>query len=164
MESLQRGRYRARLAGSAKDVARAQALRHLCFHRRAGSDADAFDSDCLHVLVEDRESGDLVREELRLHADLDQPAARHTVLVQQREVHGAAADPLEQGDAELLLERVRVVTVPGREFGMDGHLRLSYCGAKADVIEGAKRVCWALDPAAPKTIKIGDKEVTRTWL
>lgn len=60
MESLQRGRYRARLAGSAKDVARAQALRHLCFHRCAGSDADAFDSACLHVLVEDRESGDLV--------------------------------------------------------------------------------------------------------
>jgi len=63
-----------------------------------------------------------------------------------------------------LLEKALVVTVPGSEFGMEGHLRLSYCGPKADVVEGARRICWALDPAAPKTIKLGTKEVTRSWL
>ncbi|HOX22723.1 MAG TPA: pyridoxal phosphate-dependent aminotransferase [Elusimicrobiales bacterium] len=63
-----------------------------------------------------------------------------------------------------LLEKALVVTVPGSEFGMEGYLRLSYCGPKADVVEGAKRICWALDSSAPKTIKLGDKEVTRTWL
>lgn len=63
-----------------------------------------------------------------------------------------------------LLEKALVVTVPGSEFGMEGYLRLSYCGPKEAVVEGARRICWALDPNAPKTIKLGNKEVTRTWL
>src|SRR5574340_1208003 len=54
--------------------------------------------------------------------------------------------------AKLLLDKVRVVTVPGKEFGMEGHLRLSYCGATKEIIEGIERIKWALDPNAPNEL------------
>ncbi|SLN18841.1 GNAT family N-acetyltransferase [Roseisalinus antarcticus] len=57
---LARGPYRARIAESAADVRRAQGLRHLCFRRGPGMDADGFDAACDHVLVEDVSSGQLV--------------------------------------------------------------------------------------------------------
>jgi len=47
--------------------------------------------------------------------------------------------------SKLLLDRAMVVTVPGSEFGMDGHLRLSYCGSEKDIIEGATRIRELLD-------------------
>jgi aspartate aminotransferase len=62
-----------------------------------------------------------------------------------------------------LLEKACVVTVPGREFGAENHLRLSYCGSKADAVEGVARIRWALDPSAPKEIRIGGKTVVRDW-
>jgi aspartate aminotransferase len=62
-----------------------------------------------------------------------------------------------------LLEKAFVVTVPGREFGAENHLRLSYCGARADVVEGVARIRWALDPASPKEIRIGEKTAVRDW-
>ncbi len=65
--------------------------------------------------------------------------------------------------AMFLLSKARVVTVPGKDFGLEGHLRLSYAGSTADVAEGMKRIRWALDPAAPKEIQIGGKTVTRDW-
>ena len=46
----------------------------------------------------------------------------------------------------LLLDKVRVVTVPGREFGMEGHLRMSFCGTIKEITEGIERIKWALDP------------------
>lgn len=66
MLRLRRGRYAARLATGAGDLDRAQALRHLSFRAArgldapGGRDADAFDADCLHVLVEDCRSDTLV--------------------------------------------------------------------------------------------------------
>ena len=54
--------------------------------------------------------------------------------------------------------------MPGKDFGLEGHLRLSYAGSTADVVEGMKRIRWALDPATAKAIQIGDKTVTRDWL
>ncbi len=45
----------------------------------------------------------------------------------------------------LLLEKAMVVAVPGVEFGLDGHLRLSYCGAEKDIIEGVSRIRKVLD-------------------
>jgi|WetSurMetagenome_2_1015567.scaffolds.fasta_scaffold56237_2 aspartate aminotransferase len=63
-----------------------------------------------------------------------------------------------------LLSKARVVTVPGRDFGLEGYLRLSYAGNTADVVEGVARIRWALDPSAPKDIRIGDKTVVRDWL
>jgi aspartate aminotransferase len=65
--------------------------------------------------------------------------------------------------AELLLERVRVVTVPGREFGMDGHLRLSYCGTIKEITEGLERIQWALDPQAPNELILGERKLVRDW-
>jgi len=72
-----------------------------------------------------------------------------------------------QNSAELanfLLEKTFVVTVPGVDFGMEGHLRLSYAGSIKDVIEGIKRIRWALDPEAPNEIYIGDRKYIRDWM
>jgi aspartate aminotransferase len=63
----------------------------------------------------------------------------------------------------LLLDKVRVVTVPGREFGMEGHLRLSYCGTIKEIIEGIDRIKWALDPSAPNELFLGDRKLVRDW-
>jgi aspartate aminotransferase len=65
--------------------------------------------------------------------------------------------------AELLLERVRVVTVPGKEFGMDGYLRLSYCGTIKEIMDGIERIKWALDPSAPNELFVGDRKLVRDW-
>jgi aspartate aminotransferase len=66
--------------------------------------------------------------------------------------------------SEFLLKKALVVTVPGREFGREGHLRLSYSGTIKDVTEGVARIRWALDPKSPAEIYIGDRRVVRDWL
>lgn len=66
--------------------------------------------------------------------------------------------------ANFLLKRALVVTVPGKEFGMEGHLRLSFSGTVKDITEGIKRVKWALDPNAPNEIYIGDRKMIRDWM
>lgn len=66
--------------------------------------------------------------------------------------------------AAFLLSKALVVTVPGKEFGAEGFLRLSYCGAVKDITEGIKRIRWALDPEAPNEIYIGDRRMVRDWL
>ena len=66
--------------------------------------------------------------------------------------------------AALLLNKALVVTVPGKDFGAEGHLRLSYCGTAKQITEGIKRIRWALDPEAPNEIYIGDRRVVRDWL
>jgi aspartate aminotransferase len=75
----------------------------------------------------------------------------------------SAYEKSSQKLAELLLERVRVVTVPGKEFGMDGHLRLSYCGTIKEIMEGVERIKWALDPNAPNELFLGDRKLVRDW-
>ncbi len=66
--------------------------------------------------------------------------------------------------ANVLLKKAMVVTVPGKEFGMEGHLRLSYAGTIKDVTEGIARIRWALDPTSPSEIYIGDKKMVRDWM
>lgn len=66
--------------------------------------------------------------------------------------------------AQFLLDKALVVTVPGKEFGFEGHLRLSFCGSVKDVTEGVRRMRWALDPSAPNEIFIGDRRCVRDWL
>src|ERR1039458_4641757 len=61
--------------------------------------------------------------------------------------------------SRMLLEKVRVVTVPGKEFGMEGHLRLSFCGTAKDVTEGIERIKWALDPNAPNELYLGNRKL-----
>ncbi|MDE3166888.1 MAG: pyridoxal phosphate-dependent aminotransferase [Acidobacteriota bacterium] len=65
--------------------------------------------------------------------------------------------------SRMLLEKVRVVTVPGREFGMEGHLRLSYCGTLKEITEGIDRIKWALDPEAPNELYLGGRKLVRDW-
>ena len=67
------------------------------------------------------------------------------------------------GLSKFLLDKALVVTVPGREFGMEGHLRLSFAGSVKDVTEGVARMRWALDPTAPTEIYIGDRKRVREW-
>jgi aspartate aminotransferase len=63
--------------------------------------------------------------------------------------------------AARFLDRIQVVTVPGIEFGMEGFLRLSYCGSIEDVREGVRRIKWLLDPEGPGTLEARGKVFTR---
>jgi aspartate aminotransferase len=66
--------------------------------------------------------------------------------------------------SKLLLNKALVVTVPGKEFGMEGYLRLSYAGSVKDIKEGIERIKWVLDPTSPNEIYIGDRKLVRDWL
>ena len=66
--------------------------------------------------------------------------------------------------ADLLLNEVRVVTVPGKDFGFEGHLRLSYCGTIRDITEGLDRIKWALDPNSANELYLGDRKLVREWV
>ena len=63
-----------------------------------------------------------------------------------------------------LLEKVQVLAVPGKEFGMEGYLRLSTCGTIKDITEGIDRMKWVLDPNSPNELYIGDRKLVRDWL
>jgi aspartate aminotransferase len=73
-----------------------------------------------------------------------------------------SADSVEL--SRFLLNKALVATVPGKEFGMEGHLRLSFSGTVKDVIDGIARIKWALDPNSPNEIYIGDRKRIRDWL
>ena len=66
--------------------------------------------------------------------------------------------------ANMLLKEVRVVTVPGKEFGFEGHLRLSYCGTIREITEGLDRIKWALDPNSANELYLGDRKLVREWV
>jgi len=66
--------------------------------------------------------------------------------------------------AYFLLDKVRVITVPGVEFGLDGWLRLSTCGSIKEITEGIERIKWALDPNSPNELYIGERKLVRDWL
>ena len=65
--------------------------------------------------------------------------------------------------SQFLLEKVRVLTVPGVEFGMEGHLRISFCGSIKDITEGIERIKWAVDPDSPNELYIGERKLVRDW-
>ena len=66
--------------------------------------------------------------------------------------------------SKFLLKNAKVVVVPGKEFGMEGHIRISFAGSANQVSEGISRIRWALDPTAPNEIYIGDKRTVRDWM
>jgi aspartate aminotransferase len=66
--------------------------------------------------------------------------------------------------ANFLLQKVRVVAVPGKEFGFEGHLRLSYCGTMKDITEGLERIQWALDSNSANELYLGDRKLVRDWM
>jgi aspartate aminotransferase len=65
--------------------------------------------------------------------------------------------------SEFLIDKVMVLTVPGAEFGLEGYLRLSYCGTIKEIQEGIERMKWALDPNSPNELYIGDRKLVRDW-
>ena len=72
----------------------------------------------------------------------------------------------EKNSTELsnfLIDKIQVLTVPGVEFGLDGFLRLSYCGSVKEIKEGIERMKWALDPNSPNELYIGDRKLVRDW-
>jgi aspartate aminotransferase len=117
-----------------------------------------------------------VAESLRLATE----AQRDVLLQELRSFEGVHVTPPQgtfyclpdfraySGDSEelsrFLLDKALVVTVPGKEFGAEGHLRLSFCGPAKDVVEGVRRMRWALDPSAPNEISIGGRRIVRDWL
>lgn len=66
--------------------------------------------------------------------------------------------------SRFLLNKALVVTVPGKDFGMEGHIRLSFSGSVKEITEGMERIRWALDPSSPNEIYIGDRKLIRDWL
>jgi aspartate aminotransferase len=66
--------------------------------------------------------------------------------------------------SQFLLDKVRVVTVPGKEFGMEGRLRMSYCGTLKEIKEGLERVQWALDPESANELYLGTRKLVRDWV
>lgn len=65
--------------------------------------------------------------------------------------------------SKFLLDKVQVLAMPGIEFGMEGYLRLSYCGSIKDITEGIERIKWALDPNSPNELYIGERKLVRDW-
>lgn len=65
--------------------------------------------------------------------------------------------------ARFLLDKVWVATVPGKDFGKDGYLRLSTCGTIKDITEGVERIKWALDHNSPNELYIGERKLVRDW-
>ncbi len=65
--------------------------------------------------------------------------------------------------SKFLLDKVRVLTMPGKEFGMDGFLRISFCGSIKDINEGIERMKWAIDPDSPNELYIGERKLVRDW-
>jgi aspartate aminotransferase len=63
--------------------------------------------------------------------------------------------------AEYILEKVKVVLVPGNQFGMNTHMRISTCGSEEDIIEGIRRIRWALDDSMTEPIKIGNEMIEK---
>jgi aspartate aminotransferase len=117
-----------------------------------------------------------VVEALRLHIQNN----RDVVLQEMRTFHGMRLIPpdgtfyalpdmraFNRDSVEIsrfLLKKAMVVTVPGREFGMEGHIRISFAGSVKDLTEGIARIKWVLDPSSPNEIYIGDKKMVRDWM
>ncbi|MCE1189001.1 MAG: pyridoxal phosphate-dependent aminotransferase [Ignavibacteria bacterium] len=66
--------------------------------------------------------------------------------------------------SNLLIDKVMVLTMPGIEFGMEGYLRISFCGSIKDITEGIERIKWVLDPESPNELYIGDRKLVRDWI
>ena len=47
--------------------------------------------------------------------------------------------------ADYLIDKAEVVTVPGKEFGIEGYLRISFCGGEDELSEGLERIKKALE-------------------
>jgi len=104
---------------------------------------------------------DVVLQELKTFngARLIEPKGTFYALIDLRAFNGNSIEL-----SKFLLKKALVVTVPGKEFGMDGHIRISFAGSVKDITEGIARIKWALDLTSPNEIYIGDKKMIRDWM
>ena len=104
---------------------------------------------------------DVVLQEMRTFngARLIEPKGTFYALPDLRAFNGNSVEV-----SRFLLKKAMVVTVPGKEFGMEGHIRISFAGSVKDITEGIARIKWALDPTSPNEIYIGDKKMIRDWM
>jgi len=104
---------------------------------------------------------DVLLQEMRTFngVRLIEPAGTFYALPDMRAFSGDSVEV-----SRFLLKKAMVVTVPGREFGMEGHIRISFAGSVNDVTEGIARIKWALDSTSPNEIYIGDKRMIRDWM
>jgi len=109
---------------------------------------------------------DILMQELRSFTDVRcfKPEGTFYALPDFRGYCGSALVKNSVELAKFLLKKALVVTVPGKEFGIEGHLRLSYAGSVKDLTEGFERMKWAIDPNAPSDIYIGDRKLIRDWM
>ena len=59
-------------------------------------------------------------------------------------------NPDSQALAQYLLEKALVAVVPGAAFGMDGHLRISFCADEESIVQGVRRIKKALENISKK--------------
>jgi len=104
---------------------------------------------------------DIVLQELRTFngVRLIPPGGTFYALLDLRAFNGNSVEL-----SKFILKKALVVTVPGKEFGMEGHIRISFAGSVKDLTEGIARIKWTLDPTSPNEIYIGDKKMIRDWL
>lgn len=104
---------------------------------------------------------DVVLQEMRTFtgARLIEPKGTFYALPDLRAFNGKSIEL-----SKFLLKKALVVTVPGKEFGMEGHIRISFAGSVKDITEGIARIKWALDQTSPNEIYIGDKKMVRDWM
>jgi len=109
---------------------------------------------------------DILMQELRSFTDVRcfKPEGTFYALPDFRAYCGTALVKNSVELSKFLLKKALVVTVPGKDFGIEGHLRLSYAGSVKDLTEGFERMKWALDPNAPSDIYIGDRKLIRDWM
>ncbi len=104
---------------------------------------------------------DVVLQEMKTFngARLIEPKGTFYALLDLRAFNGNSVEL-----SRFLLKKALVVTVPGKEFGMEGHIRISFAGSVKDITEGIARIKWALDSTSPNEIYIGDKKMIRDWM
>jgi len=66
--------------------------------------------------------------------------------------------------SNFLIDKVGVLTVPGVEFGMEGFLRISFCGSLKDITEGIERIKWALELNFANENFVRDKALVEDWV
>ncbi len=112
-------------------------------------------ADLCHILEDNRNT--LLEEVEKIpHVKVQKPMGTFYCFVDFSYYNASSAEL-----AQYLLEKALVAVVPGIAFGADGYLRISFCADKASIIEGVRRIRWALDKTAPRELKIGDKIITR---